>query len=302
MPPAAPSSGWRGVSLPGLALLTSHGRDGRSRAFPAVGSGAGAAAAGAGGAGEREGRRTSRACGQQPPRPAGGERLPLRVSEEPSAQSAAGRTASVRPGSARVTPGAERPRSERARLRVSEATSCKSRETPAYSFRGRSAGRVEFQKKRRGRRKEGERSIRPVQFSRQCREREPRPHLVRAVRHLHLLISGGQPGTWSCRRGREKANRRKSLTCQILLAARRTAVSPELLGPSHPSCVSWSLPVFLLDSSLSGAAQLFLLTCIFRLAWSISLSPSCRSSLSLPCTLPLLLPFSIPLCPAPCSY
>ncbi|XP_026706729.1 uncharacterized protein LOC113481375 isoform X2 [Athene cunicularia] len=99
--PLSPSRGRAGPFLPWACRRlrparagASHGsgakRDGRS--LPGRGQRAGAAAAGAGGAREREGRRTSRARGQQPPGPAGGERLPLRVSEEPSAQSAAGRT------------------------------------------------------------------------------------------------------------------------------------------------------------------------------------------------------------------
>ncbi|XP_074697102.1 uncharacterized protein LOC141930321 [Strix aluco] len=39
MPLAAPASGWRGVSVPGPALLTARGRKGTGGAFPAVGSG-----------------------------------------------------------------------------------------------------------------------------------------------------------------------------------------------------------------------------------------------------------------------
>ncbi|XP_026715173.1 uncharacterized protein LOC113485924 [Athene cunicularia] len=230
-----------GVSArPGASHGSGAKRDGRN--LPGRGQRAGAAAAGAGGAREREGRRTSRAHGQQPPGPAGGERLPLRVSEGPSAQSAAGRT-QVRNGRVASERGCvcRKPRLGRAERH------------PRILL----GGGLELRKKKEG---EKEKEGSEVNFpgsaeSKSCGSVSSRPHLVRAARRLYILISGGQPGTWSCRRGMETANRRKSLTCQILLAVRRTAslffnsslfvACCYFFFPCSPSCSVWCLvPVY----------------------------------------------------------
>ena len=44
-----------------------------------------------------------------------------------------------------------------------------------------------------------------------ARLRVSEPGLVRAERHPRILLGGGQPGDWSCRRGREERRRKKGL-------------------------------------------------------------------------------------------
>ena len=153
--------------------------------------------------------------------------------------------------------------------------------------------------------------------------REPR--LVRAVRHGRFLLGGGQPSDQSYGRGVEESRREKRLKQQSLPAAlrARAAVSARPSGPCRVSSASrlspgsFSLPhccdfwLFFLPAPSSPLPC----TCFLHLCLTSSLSPSFRSSLSLPCSpwlffpslsLSVWLPITVfafpPLCPIARRY